>query len=259
MRAKHEWRTCGCGAQIGLRESCARCASAERARLHASGIGHKECWREFRGDGSSMSECDREEAAARKAARARWDAIRLPERREYFCVPPMTTPQDIGEMAADEAIEEARKMGLSGHEADVYINRKAREAYNKAVQDEARTQWELAGMCGTTGMCGTNSVVRGGVISGLTTALLDDNGRVRGYDQAAQYVGAELKWPEVGEEASWAVAECHMRRDNGARYVIVGNTEVYAMRDGALSFLGSDCLWHKSQSAPSRVRWVRIA
>jgi hypothetical protein len=52
MRSKTEYRRCGCGNLIGLRESCARCADKRRAELHASGVGHRECWREFRGDGS---------------------------------------------------------------------------------------------------------------------------------------------------------------------------------------------------------------
>lgn len=140
MRSKTEYRRCGCGAILSLRESCSRCASAERARLHAQGIGHKEGCCEFRGDGGSMLECDREETAAREAARARWDAIKLP--REYFCVPPP------GERAARvHSVLIANKILSTQERAD-------RDAWllawlpeqraAEAAQDEARTQQELA-------------------------------------------------------------------------------------------------------------------
>lgn len=56
MRSNVEQRRCGCGNIIGLRESCARCADKARARLHAERVGHREGWRSYRGDGSSLDE-----------------------------------------------------------------------------------------------------------------------------------------------------------------------------------------------------------
>jgi hypothetical protein len=35
-------RRCGCGAVIGVRESCAACASRQRAELHARGLAVRE-------------------------------------------------------------------------------------------------------------------------------------------------------------------------------------------------------------------------
>lgn len=42
MRSNVECRRCGCGSIIGLRESCTKCAAAQRARLHAEGVAGKE-------------------------------------------------------------------------------------------------------------------------------------------------------------------------------------------------------------------------
>jgi hypothetical protein len=39
-------RRCGCGLILGVRESCAKCTAAQRARLHAGGVGHmEESWK----------------------------------------------------------------------------------------------------------------------------------------------------------------------------------------------------------------------
>lgn len=42
MRSNVECRRCGCGAIVGLRESCPKCAAAQRVRLHADGVGDSE-------------------------------------------------------------------------------------------------------------------------------------------------------------------------------------------------------------------------
>lgn len=42
MRSNVEWKRCPCGNLTGLRESCVRCASAARARLHEAGIARDE-------------------------------------------------------------------------------------------------------------------------------------------------------------------------------------------------------------------------
>jgi hypothetical protein len=96
MRSSIESRRCGCNAIIGLRESCAVCTSRRRAELHMAGY--------CRSDGTGQP---------------------------YDCG--MPSP-DVDAMV-DWAIGEARKLGLSGHEADAFINRQvASEVAGDAVR-----------------------------------------------------------------------------------------------------------------------------
>jgi hypothetical protein len=76
MRAKHEWRTCGCGQQIRLRESCKRCADAARARLHAEGF--------CRRDGTGQPyDCGKPPLGPRPA----WARLKLPSGRAVSVTP----------------------------------------------------------------------------------------------------------------------------------------------------------------------------
>jgi hypothetical protein len=96
MRSNVEQRRCGCGSIIGLRESCLVCTSRRRAELHAAGY--------CRSDGTGQP---------------------------YDCGKPSP---DVDALV-DWAIGEARKLGLSGHEADAFINRQvASEVAGDAVR-----------------------------------------------------------------------------------------------------------------------------
>lgn len=237
-------RRCPCGAILRARQSCERCATAARARLHAAGVA------------------TRESETLRIVKRVGRDPNELHEK----------SARDICNAAVRSGELVAGTMPLDKLHAAVRSGLAAKLEQQKREVERAVQHPEAMRMLGVDwGHSDKAVVVHATVFPGGTYRIHDHTGLAKheppttGASDAnlRALVGAGVRYsPPVGAEVPWSVALADMQRREEARYR--SSEERYEYRfAGAFEYrTGSHVPWYRNlntEAYQNEQRWTRIA
>lgn len=267
MRSKVEYRRCGCGQLIGLRESCARCADKRRAELHAGGVAGSE-----------------QDEQRRRETRELW--AKLDFSSELLKMPSLgtlrdgTPPYQRLEQLASEAAEQAHR--LTGRVPYAVVTPQPEGDTVYWVMDGKAHQCHWVGGAERSVVMDGATSLRWWVVDGrvalwvdeltMYTPKLADRVRDANKQLGEMFKTGQLKIysssafpesPAIGAEVAWGEAKADMMRRPDARYMCrnMGTAWQYAWGGGSLVCGAAGVTWSTSQMSDGTresARWVRL-